>query len=141
MSGADRDHAVQVLSFKDRCALSLQMRKAGVHIDDIVCRCGWPNRQAAYVAISRAKKPHKYHYKRRGYPGRLAFGGAQFNGKPFIWDEWDEQLTIWVGEGLRRSVMAQRLSEMTGYAVTRNQVIGRIYRIRQRELAKRRIEE
>lgn len=137
MSGTDRSYAH--LPYRDRCFVALALRQDGVPIDEIVRLGKWKDKQAAYTAISRAKKPHKYGYKPKGLAlRRYAFRGTLVNGKAFSWDDWNEQLEAWVAEGLTRPQMARRLQEMTGRLFTTNQVIGRIHRIRQLKLAKKR---
>jgi hypothetical protein len=135
MGGSDRRRP----TFKERCELSLALRRSGAPIEGIVAIVGWPDKQAALVAISRAKRPERYFYKPGLKPKRgcLAFGGTLVDGKAFQWSDYDAQLKAWVAADMKRPEMAKKLSEMTGRLFTTNQIIGRIYRLRQAELAKK----
>ncbi len=143
MSGSDRTAQSWVrpyghFKFRDRCAMALRMREAGVPTEDIARLGAWSSKQAVFVAVSRARKPWKYNYvpKEHKWTGSRAFGGALHNGQMFHWVEWDAMLTQWTGEGMTRPEMARRLSKLTGRNFTTNQVIGRVHRIRQAMLKK-----
>lgn len=142
MSGSDRDAPARYdhLHYWERCDRALALRELGVSTQDNVRLGRWSSEQALFQAISRARKPWKYKYQptgRRHSP--RAFGGTLVDGKAFDWGEWDDTLKTWVKGGMTRPQMAKRLSELTGRFFTTNQVIGRIYRVRQAELRKRKV--
>lgn len=144
MSGSDRDAPARYdhLHYWERCDRALALRELGVPTQENVRLGRWTSEQALFHAISRARKPWKYRYKyqptgRRHKP--RAFGGTLVDGKAFDWGEWDDTLKTWVKGGMTRPQMAKRLSDLTGRFFTTNQVIGRIYRVRQAELKKRKV--